>query len=413
MSWGTEFQQAAFRGKPFFILSADSEIGRKSVVYEFATRDTAYSVDLGRKTRRFNFQAVVFGAAARNTLLDEFEAPGPGYLVHPWWGAINVVIESVTVREATEEGGIARFDIKAIEVVNTPVGPNSIPDVIQKTGKAAEGLFTSAGKAFSEAAAKVKNASPDVRKAIAFTVGSAVSEMRRVKGAIGSALNVIDETSAQITTLGNTAASLILTPAALASSVVGLYGSIFGAISTVGSAINRLSGAGRTQPPADVLRMAMLRAAAFGANDALIARTTSQRIIEADAHDAFVTLVRAAVIASAAAVVPTIPYDTLDQALGLSTALNGLIDDLEGRVDDDTFASLQDVRATTSAFLENASGSLPLLSEYTPIDTTPALVVAYLLYADANRDADIIARNNIANPLVIPGGTPLQVIIDA
>jgi prophage DNA circulation protein len=48
-----------------------------------------------------------------------------------------------------------------------------------------------------------------------------------------------------------------------------------------------------------------------------------------------------------------------------------------------------------------------------PQATQPALVLAYSLYEDASRDADIIARNNVRHPGFVPGGRTLEVLADA
>lgn len=396
------FLQASFRGKRFQVLSAESDIGRRTVLYEFANRDTAYSVDLGQKAGRYSFTAVVFDAKSRDALRGEFTKPGSGTLVHPWWGELNVIIESCAVRETTDEAGIARIDIKAVEVVNEATGLKDKPDIAQKPPSTAQGLFGAAGQDFAKAMAPVTTASAAVRKSLTATVGSAVTEMRRVKGVIGSTIGVIDDVSSQITAVGDTASALILTPQALASSLTSLYASIFSSISKITTSIGSV---------ARLLRTTMQSAASFGSNDPVIPTTTTQRVIEFNAHAALVSLVRASVIGAAASVIPDITYNTVDEAQALSDALSGLIDDLEGSVGDDTYNSLQDVRAAVSAFLETASLDLPLISEYTPIDTIPALCLAYSLYGDATAEADILIRNpSILNPVQVPGGVPLQVV---
>ncbi len=47
---------------------------------------------------------------------------------------------------------------------------------------------------------------------------------------------------------------------------------------------------------------------------------------------------------------------------------------------------------------------------HTPAFTLPSLVLAQELYGSVDQEADIIARNSISNPLLVIGGTALEVL---
>ena len=49
----------------------------------------------------------------------------------------------------------------------------------------------------------------------------------------------------------------------------------------------------------------------------------------------------------------------------------------------------------------------------TPEATQPALVLAYGLYEDAGREAEIVTRNKVRHPGFVPGGQALEVLADA
>ncbi len=82
---------------------------------------------------------------------------------------------------------------------------------------------------------------------------------------------------------------------------------------------------------------------------------------------------------------------------GLAKDLNGL-----------RLAQLTDIHF--GPFLRGAD--LARIVSSTPARTEPALLIAHRLYGDASRADEIIARNKIAHPLFVPGGTPLEVLSD-
>ena len=118
MSWRETLQPASFRGEPFLVEAHDSAFGRRLVVHEYPNRDVPYAEDLGRKARRFSLTAFVVGEeyqAQRDRLLEAVEQSGPGTLVHPYLGSLEVVIEACQVKETLQDGRMAKFSLTCIE----------------------------------------------------------------------------------------------------------------------------------------------------------------------------------------------------------------------------------------------------------------------------------------------------------
>ena len=65
-------------------------------------------------------------------------------------------------------------------------------------------------------------------------------------------------------------------------------------------------------------------------------------------------------------------------------------------------AMVQDVTAR--------GGSMARLFLYRPKAVEPALVLAYRIYGDAGRDAEIVTRNRVARPGFVPAGAPLELL---
>ena len=65
----------------------------------------------------------------RDALIEALEAYGPGELIHPKYGMLNVVVVGrVSIRESHSEGGIARFAITFAEA-----GENTFPQAATST----------------------------------------------------------------------------------------------------------------------------------------------------------------------------------------------------------------------------------------------------------------------------------------
>ena len=82
--------------------------------------------------REFQVNGYVVGEnylQERDALIEALEAYGPGELIHPKYGMLNVVVVGrVSIRESHSEGGIARFAITFAEA-----GENTFPQAATST----------------------------------------------------------------------------------------------------------------------------------------------------------------------------------------------------------------------------------------------------------------------------------------
>jgi len=155
MSWSNSLREASFRGRTFEVRSTDDSGGRALVVAEYPGRDGALTQDQGGKPLRTRLTAVLWGPtceddlAALKAVLDE---PGPGELVHPVLGVIQVAVESWGVRQGVDVGtDAAEVDISFIEhALDTPSLTVST-DTPAALESAAESALASAEDAIEEA----------------------------------------------------------------------------------------------------------------------------------------------------------------------------------------------------------------------------------------------------------------------
>lgn len=113
-----QLQPASFRGVAFEVEASGITVGRRTVVHEYPQRDRPYVEDMGRATRNITLQCFVVGSdylEQAQALMHELEEPGPGTLIHPWLGEMEVTITSVSELLFDQGLGVASVTITATE----------------------------------------------------------------------------------------------------------------------------------------------------------------------------------------------------------------------------------------------------------------------------------------------------------
>jgi prophage DNA circulation protein len=105
--WWAQLQPGSWRGVPFVLDVGETHAGRRVAIHEYPYRDTAWVEDLGMLPRRFALQVYQVGDdvyAQRDAMVAACESPGPGTLVHPTLGAVEVVLLDFAVQDRRERG---------------------------------------------------------------------------------------------------------------------------------------------------------------------------------------------------------------------------------------------------------------------------------------------------------------------
>lgn len=121
---------ASFRGIEFFVPDTSSEVGRRVAEHYFAGIDQSAYDDEGLYAERISIDGLYVGAdyiSHGKALKDAFEQAGEGTLIHPWWGAINVLLlEPATIKWSSKELRVVRFSANFVKIIeNTGSGYNS------------------------------------------------------------------------------------------------------------------------------------------------------------------------------------------------------------------------------------------------------------------------------------------------
>lgn len=408
MTWRDRYQAASFRGVPFKVKRSDAEFGRRTVIFEYPQRDEPYPEDLGRKARKFGFDAFVIGGdydRDRDALIEALETAGPGLLVHPYYGRRTAVLASpARVSESpADEGGIARFSLEFVEA-----GDNVEPTARADTPAAVEAAADDAREALADDFAGTYSVDglPQFAELGALDVAKdAVAAMQEARAAIVPDLSFLTDYMAAAGGVMSSLSNLIRGPADLANQmlglVAGLRGMARGPLDSL-AALRKLFGFGTVASPRPALRA--------------IALTTATRIVQASNQAALTNLVRRAAVVEAAQASSAVTFESYDQAVTirdeLVAQLDAEVEGVGGEVSEPVYQALTALRVAVVQDITARGADLARVESATLQATLPALVVAYRLYGDANYETEIIVRNRsvVRHPGFVPGGVPLELL---
>jgi prophage DNA circulation protein len=396
--WKDKLLIGSFRGVSFATESVDGEIGRRVVLHEYPLRDEPYVEDLGRKARTFALELFVLGPDymhQRDDLITAFETPGPGVLVHPYRGQITVsVLEVRGPRESTREGGMARFSVVFVES-----GAALVPHAATDTGQNVKEKADAAAFTLQREFAATFNATSlpefifEHNKSLVIKVADKLETLRRSLPGVPAIVTAFVADLQQLTTNLET---VIRTPADLAAELYGL-------VADLALLPDR--------PTRAIAAYRQLFTVLSG--EPVIPRTTANRVRQATNQQALSALVHRAAIVEASRAAATVEVDSYDEASTLRLELSDQLDIEMETADDNSYRDLADLRVALVRDLTARGADLARVVRFTPLITMPALVLAYRLYGDSSRAADIITRNQIKHPGFIPGGSALEVLTDA
>ena len=391
-SFFNNLREASFRGARFEVDDVEASGGRRVVLHEYPLRDTPYSEDLGRRAREFSVRGYIIQGrtydytSARADVLKALEAYGPGELVHPWHGEVNVVVDDYRLRESMERGGLLELDIRfreAGQLANPTASADTAKGVASAASSARQALKNSFLSAFAPAL-------DEIDKAVTALNDAASLAMEY----LGLPQSLIAEGLAYVQ-------SLIATPAAFFDALVGLFGGL------LGNENGTESGEKALAAPVPDASFSIASGEGTAPLESILGGSAS---ITTEAERVIRDTVAQVVVIEAAASTAHAEYATADDALADRDAVVEGLDTIEPAADDAVFLGLAELRRAVVTDLTTRGAELPRVRAVTLPGTVPALVAAYRIHADAGRAAEIVSRNRIRHPGRVPGGTPLEVL---
>lgn len=391
MSWRDRLRPASFRGLGFFIEEAETGFTRNVVEHEYPGQAPPFFEDLGRRARVWNVEGYVLGdtyQAQRDALADACDSKaGPGELVHPYYGTLSVLCRGLTVRESTREGGMARLFFVFVEAT-AALSPLAEEEPSSSVELATGSLFTASESDFEEAW------NPDDQPAILVDAGAAQAksfwdylEGLQLDGPFDQVAAFRDH----LAELADGTIAALEAPGKFAAEVSGFLASLLDVVGSRKAAIEAYLGLCKVKP-----------SPSYGFSAASVLADQNR--------DAVGRLFREEGAALACRASAEVTWTNYDEALAARTRALEALTTAQDQAGDGAFEALADVERALTQALPLAPGTLPHLEPYSVLQSTNALVLAYRLYDDVSRDAELVSRNEIANPLVIPGGIVLEVL---
>jgi len=389
-----ELRQASFRGIGFDISSAEDSYGRRSVTHTYPQFDTPYTEDMGKAPNTFNFEAFLVGddyLSRARKLIEACNKAGAGLLVHPWLGSQQVVCMECRPRWNLQGLGECRIQL-AFQEEGKALYPDETQNYAEITKEIAQSALETFLARFKELYS-VLGASwlPKQMTNLFNQAMGMVNEVAQVAG-IGS--SSLSELLAQIEDATN-AASEIIEDGNQVSDIID------DVINSLPDTIN---------DPATALS-SMLTLTEFTASGPSLANNTTWQ----QTQSAFTQLVNRLALVHGITTAVDADYGSKDEALSVRDELVESLDRAMTQASDsgetESFEALRELNRQVVDTFQEKAGCLPGLVQLpTANNPAPALVLAYDLYQDLNRETELLTRNpGIINPSFPPGGETLEV----
>ena len=397
-----QLQPASFRGVPFEVEASGITVGRRTVVHEYPQRDRPYVEDMGRATRNITLQCFVVGSdylEQAQALMHELEEPGPGTLIHPCLGEMEVTITSVSELQFDRGLGVASVTITATEAGDLEF-PAVTADEDTEALEAADAVEKSAVDKFCEEF-DLSTINDWVDSALE---GSLLDALNFVSaGDLGKLFDYAEG----VANLADKAMDLLSTdPKIFATRLAGALG-----LSRWATTVSAWRGVAKSlknlcrhdklkartkayaerkgEPMSDVTRQVMKSQAAIETlvRQLLIAQmvgvstlvATSKDVSSPDGEEDMRTTTR-----------------SYDEIVELRDELCHVLDDeLLMEENDEMYQVLDEARTAIFDVLTHKADALQHVVIVKPDDVFPAVVLAYDYHDDADRDLEIARRNSV------------------
>lgn len=264
MSWRDQLRSASFRGIPFKIFSASTSVGRRNVVHQYPFRDKPLIEDMGQDADEFTIQGFILANVdnnqdyfnERDSLISALREKGPGTLIHPFYGELEVsLLGKSPVVENFSEGGIARFSMTFIQAEANQF-PFQDVDNVGAVNEVASKSLEQIENSFGE---KYNSAGPSFISGTSLTNFTSYNKMQQaallaIKGtatinATRQTLNnILSQVSSKLSAPCNYATSFINSMRAFANTATGvsavstITGKCTGVVQSATSAVSSFSG---------------------------------------------------------------------------------------------------------------------------------------------------------------------------
>lgn len=434
-TWRDNLRPASFRGVPFFVEDSRTVIGRRVVLHEYPLRDKPYAEDLGKKAQVMRFTAFVVGAdymEKRDALIEALELEGAGELIHPYYGSKTVTAtEDIEITESHEFGGMARFSLAFVEA-GEQIFPDQSTDVDAKLEEKKQ-TFADKIKAWFGETFNVEQLNDYVSQDALDAVNEVLALSSMSLGALGWIRSTVgsDLSGLLPENLLNSLASKVPLAAGLASLIdqAKVFDDLIdfrlpGGISNPDRTVSGSSGSGGSGDGSGGGGSSGGSGGGSGSSGSsaeAVIKTPDRIAIETN-REALNIFIQGCVISRQ--ITETVEPEKLETADGAQAAKEWIVERCDELIFNETFGSsdggealqaLIDLRDTALEKIDAETPKLPRIETIKLKAVLPSVAVAYRFYGDRwlteELDQELVKRNGIRRPLMMPADVELEAVI--
>ncbi|MFP3921671.1 MAG: DNA circularization N-terminal domain-containing protein, partial [Dichotomicrobium sp.] len=375
-----------------FLVPRDSfQGGRNSIEHEYPDASRRFVEDNGLIPSRFRITAVVHGRGATGrlrALKAALDTPGPGTLLHPYFGAqfVSVIGPYRGHREDRDSG------VFVLEITFAVTGPPAFPGTVAGIAAAVSGLSAGAITSMFEAFSAVFP-----RPQSAFSAGVLADAVTDVADTLDGAFGAVEDVSRHADYVSTYARRLVDAPGELAPRLEAIARAPFEDPDISNERLffsfcDLCATIGRIQDDMESIEL-----------------TTRDRILRRDGLRVLTFFIRALALVSMAEAAAGRNFTTADEVVDAQDRLVGRWNDLsevqlEG-LSAQTDQIMEQVRETWAAALDVLRELRLQLPEIVPLDVgdMPSSVLAYQLYESESEFESLAEINPGTNPILYDG----------
>lgn len=415
-----DLRPASYKGFEFLTPEDSAAFGRRWQTHQFPGRDDPAHEDLGLDVQRYRITAVIAGTDYYSRA-GEFEAllkeAGPGRLVHPYYGEIEIVVKSARRRHSTRRVGEVVFFIEAEK--HGKVAPTTSPDTSAE-------LKASTDTSFAALQDDLGN-----RLLTTFVPDFVTADaLDRVTGFTDNLRSTLGVSSFQPDVEWPAAASLpIASPSALSASLGALYkglalsvkraaSPVIGPVAQATAAPDPVTANAIPTDRAVVAAVTLAKAADHRVTVAVPPPTSTQKTVSANALTLDLAQ-RGMAVTAAVAAARHARYESREQAVDtrdkLAARLFALRDDLGAAGWDEAWSAASAMLSALTRDINARIGRLPRTATVRSAGLRSSAALANRIYGDDpalifERATDITLRNRLRHPGFVPADD-LEVLV--
>lgn len=394
-SWVDDLRPASFRGVPFKVDSHQYTAGRRVTFHEFPNREKPYPEDLGKVGETFKVEGYLIGDDIKAQLArikDAANAFGPGELVHPRFGTIQVQCGPFSSDESKQNGRIIQISFQFYEAGDNRF-PNNVDDKQDVLNEKATDALLASKNAF-DGGFSIDGLPGFAVDTARKSVAQAADAFEKSTKGLALKAEQISALAFNIRNLRAEVDDLISSPSALSQRLQDSFALLQNALGGNKDAYKAVSLLTNFQTVSDP--------APFN---------TPTRQKEASNKKVFDNFMKQTATINAAQVASVTEFSSTDEVVAVREEL---LTNFENQIfetsDDNVFQAMEDVKAQVVRVLPDQDSQLPNVQTYELKATTPSIVLAYDLFENLDSEQDLVDRNKIANPAFVLGGQTLEVL---